>query len=290
MLLTNKTECIGEGLSIADAIRIIAKAGFDSYDLSQFNTETELCSDNYKKCLKQLKQVADECKITCTQSHAPFPSAIGGNDEFNNKRFDEIVRSMECAAYLGAEIIVVHPIQHFIDGENYLDVNVDFYKKLIPYAKEFGIKIATENMWGHDEKRACIKKTVCSDAHDFNELVDTVNSEYLVACLDLGHCGLVGEDCATMIRQMGSRIKALHIHDNDFIHDSHTMPYLGKMDWDSIWKALADIDYTGNFTYEADSFISGLPADADLYLAAEIYMEKAGRYMINKIEEYKKQK
>lgn len=287
MLLTTLTEYMGDRLTPLKAIEIIAKAGFDSYDLSLFNTKLPFFGDDYKEYLKKVKRLSDELGIKCTQSHAPFPTAIGGDDEFNKKRFSEVIRSIECAAYLGAKIIVIHPIQHFAEGEDALEMNVDFYGRLIPYAKENGIKIATENMWGIDEKRGYIVKTVCSDADDFNKLIDTVNSEYLVGCLDLGHCGLVGEDTADMIRKMGGkRIKALHIHDNDYLHDTHTLPYMSKMDWDSILKALADIEYDGNFTYEADTFISGLPDE--LLLDAEIFMCKTGRYMINKIEEYKK--
>ena len=118
-----------------------------------------------------------------------------------------------------------------------------------------------------------------------NRYVDAVNPENFTACLDLGHCGLVGEDCASMIRDMGSRLGCLHIHDNDHIHDSHTLPYLSKMDWTSILEALADIDYKGNFTYEADSFLRLFPDS--MLTECEKFMCGIGRKMIEKINEYK---
>ena len=39
-----------------------------------------------------------------------FPCVDWGKDDFNKVRFGEVVRSMECAALLGADIIVVHPV------------------------------------------------------------------------------------------------------------------------------------------------------------------------------------
>lgn len=286
MLLVTKTEFLDTRTDTPTAVKMIADAGFDAYDLSMFDTNLPLYKEGYHEYLKKIKETADKCGIRCTQSHAPFPSAISGNDEFNKKRFDEIVRAFECAAYLGAEIIVVHPIQHFKDGDDPHQMNVEFYKKLLPYAKKFGIKIATENMWGYDEKRACCIKNVCSDAEMFNKMIDDINDEYLVGCLDLGHCGLVGEEAQDMLRQMGSkRIKALHIHDNDYRNDSHTIPYMGKMNWEEIMKAIAEIGYEGNFTYEACSFFQGLPTDC-VDIALEM-MSKLGRRMIKKIEDYK---
>jgi sugar phosphate isomerase/epimerase len=56
-------------------------------------------------------------------------------------------------------------------------------------------------------------------------------------------------------------LHALHVHDNDYIDDRHTLPGLGRMDWEEIMKALAEIDYDGDFTYEADNFLVNIPRE-----------------------------
>ena len=155
-------------------------------------------------------------------------------------------------------------------------------------AKEYGVKIALENMWGRDNELNRIVPNVCSVAEDFNRYVDALNPDNFTACLDLGHCGLVGDNAGAMIRQMGSRLGCLHIHDNDHLNDSHTLPYMMKMDWDDILHALGEIDYKGNFTYEADRFLGGFPDD--LLPACERFMHDVGRSMMRKIEKYRVKK
>jgi sugar phosphate isomerase/epimerase len=164
---------------------------------------------------------------------------------------------------------------------------VEFYGKLMPYCEKFDIKIATENMWQYDDKRKIIIESTCGTPEEFNRYVDAVNNENLVACLDLGHCGLIGEDAAYMIRTIGhDRLQALHVHDNDHLHDSHTAPYCGKMDWDAIAQALADIDYTGVFTFEADDFYSSYPDE--FFPTCAKFLHDIGRLLISKIEAAKK--
>lgn len=63
-----------------------------------------------------------------------------------------------------------------------------------------------------------------------------------------------------MIHSLGSRrLQALHIHDNCFDKDIHTLPFLGKIPFPDVMKALHNIDYKGDLTFEADNFIKNLP-------------------------------
>ncbi len=58
-----------------------------------------------------------------------------------------------------------------------------------------------------------------------------------------------------MIRALGNRLQALHIHDNDCWHDSHQIPFSMSIDFDAVVKALKDIHYSGYFTLEASSYL-----------------------------------
>ena len=60
-----------------------------------------------------------------------------------------------------------------------------------------------------------------------------------VACLDLGHAEMkgAGSGAAAMIRALGPKLEALHIHDNDKIHDSHQLPFSMKATF-LFWKFL----------------------------------------------------
>ena len=52
------------------------------------------------------------------------------------------------------------------------------------------------------------------------------------------------------IRLIGKRLKATHIDDNHGDKDSHLVPLFGSADWQDIAKALKEIGYENDFSYE----------------------------------------
>ena len=274
-----------------EAIRIIARAGFDAFDYTVGDSadDNPVYGENYKEYVAQLAKTAEECQIVCNQAHATFPSNRWGDEEYNQKAFKRIIRDMEAAAMLGAKAIIVHPMTSFPDGttkEEIMRANLEFYGSLLPYCKQFGIKVALENMVVRDKKRGYFVEGACGAAKDFREYMEKVDQEWFVACLDLGHSSLVGEEGADVIPVLGKKyLHALHVQDTDYLKDLHTLPYLGKLEWDNTLKALAEIDYEDEFTLEASYFLKGFPAD--FLQEAVNFMGKVARYMANRIEEEK---
>ena len=76
------------------------------------------------------------------------------------------------------------------------------------------------------------------------------------------------------------------MHDVDGTNDSHTLPFYGVVNWEKVMKALADIDYKGDLTFEADSFMNNKP-DVLLPECSKL-MAKTGKYLVSKFENYKK--
>lgn len=284
MKLVAHTEAVAPRLGDEAAVRIICESGFDGIDYSMFFMDDDdniLEKDGFRKHIRSLRNMAAVYGVTFEQAHAPFPSMKEGNDEYNKRLDYKLKRALEVSGLLDAKICVVHPVQ-FSNCQK--ERNIELYKNLEPYARDFGVKIALENMWGWDTDH--IVPNVCSVASEFNDYFDSLESDAFTCCLDLGHCGLVGEDAASMIIEMGNkRLGALHVHDNDNLHDSHNLPYLMKMDWDSILKALGEIDYKGHFTYEAANFVNGFPED--LIPACMRFAHDVGRSMVRKIEKYR---
>ncbi|MBO5200587.1 MAG: sugar phosphate isomerase/epimerase [Clostridia bacterium] len=289
MLLSNLTQWVGSSLSAKEAITINAEAGFDAYDMSLFqltrDENYEFNAPDYVERAKELRRYADSLGIKCNQSHAPYPSSTGKEEE-DKVIFEKIVRAMEIASILGAKIIVVHPKQHLCypeHPEELFELNVEFYKSLVPYCEKFGIKVATENMWQWNNGNKVPSDSTCSRAWEFNKYIDAVDSEWIVGCLDIGHVSLMNTDICRFIREMGNRrLQALHVHDTDFKADKHTLPFMEKIDYIAICKALGEIDYQGDLTFEADNFYRGKPAE--LYPATTKYMCEVGRYLIAQIE------
>lgn len=241
------------------AVELIAKAGFDAWDFSMFEmvhydwkrdevieNGHPLHGNDYAKFAKKLKQIGLDNGIKCNQSHAPFPTSAGPVK-------DHLKRAIECSAIAGAEICVIHP-NNFASAEE----NAEFYLELLPFAKEHGVKIATENMWNWNAKDDCAARAACSHHDDFAAHIKAVNDPYFVACLDIGHAEMkgLGTSARESILALGPALQALHLHDNDRWHDLHQIPFSMDIDFDEVVRALKQIGYKGYFTLEADAYLS----------------------------------
>jgi uracil-DNA glycosylase family 4 len=181
MLLSNLTQWYCNKLPEKEAIKMIADSGFDAYDISLFQLTREedylFNQPNYVEIAKEMREYADSLGIVCNQSHAPFPSSVGKEEE-DKVIYEKIVRAMEIASILGAKIIVVHPKQHLIHAEHpdeLFEMNVEFYKSLIPYCEKFGIKVACENMWQWYNGNKVPSDSTCSRAWEFNKYLDAID-------------------------------------------------------------------------------------------------------------------
>ena len=240
------------------AIELIAKAGFDAWDFSMFSmakydkatggvllTGHPLGSAGYAEYAKKLRKIGEDFGIRCNQSHAPFPSK--GTDMMYYLK-----RAIECTAIAGGEICVIHP-----NNNRTAEQNAEMYIELLPFAKKYGVKIATENMWNWDKEKDEAIPAACSDHVDFVKHLSVIRDDNYVACLDIGHAAMRGLN--TSVRQMvlalGDKLQALHIHDNDMWHDTHQIPCSMSIDFDDMVDALREIGYKGYFTLEADTFL-----------------------------------
>ena len=258
--ISSSAKLIGE----EKAIELLAKAGFDAWDFSMFDmsqydwnlkrfikTDHPLSGDNYLAFARKLKHIGLESGIVCNQSHAPFPTIWP-------KMSSYCKRAIECTAEAGGKICIIHPNNNLTPEQN-----GEIYSELLPFAKGCGVKIATENMWNWDNDKDQASFAACATPESFNAHLNAVNNDFLVACLDIGHAEMRGLNTSAveMINALGSKLQALHIHDNDRWHDSHQIPFSMNIDFDAIVKALKRNNYNGYFTLEADSFLADYTPD-----------------------------
>ena len=240
------------------AIYELAKAGFDAWDFSMFEmaridwstyklqpSTHPLSGNDYVAFAKKLRKIGEDNGIFCNQSHAPFPTYV---PEIR----DLLKRAIECTAIAGGQHCIIHP-----DNNKSAEENAEMYFELLPFAKEHGVKIATENMWNWNGNEDHASPAACSHHDDFLAHLNAVNDPYFVACLDIGHAEMKGLDTSAkkMILTLGNKLEALHIHDNDRWHDSHRIPFSMDINWEEVVGALKQINYKGVFTLEADAHI-----------------------------------
>lgn len=279
MKLVTLTSELSKRLDDKQAIKLIKLAGFDGYDFSMFghNYDVLFNNKNYIEYAKELRNLSDEICLPCLQAHAPSPIM---------RTLDQVIpmvpiflRSIEIANILGCKIMVVHPGGFLSAQEN----KEHLYDKILPYAQEMGVTIATENMFKFkDEKKIETVPAACGTIKDFNEHIDIINNPNFVACLDIGHSQMINCEGAVKMIKGVHKLKALHVQDNDLIHDNHTFPFVGRINWQEVTSALKEINYDGHFTFEANEFMKNFPNE--LLPSCLNLLHDIGRYLINMIE------
>lgn len=287
MKLATQTYVPSLKLGFEGGMKAIKDAGFDSVDLSLFRMDKDdniFVSDKWKEEAHRERCILDSLALPCTQAHAPHIFDFSNEESMRSMIMPRITRSMEIARIFGAKCIVIHPLHHldYITKEKEIRKrNLEYMRTLARKAEELDIIIGFENMWQRDTARGCIVPNTGGLAKDLVADIDSIGSKYVRACFDVGHSALVGEPPQNAIRTLGrERLVALHVHDNNLKEDLHTLPYLGKLEWDEIMIALKEIGYSGDFTYEADSFLMNMPAVA--IPDALKLMSTIGRFLVSK--------
>ena len=295
MLISTMTMAFAEKYGYLEAVRRLSKLGFDCLDLTlthfREKADDPLLSDDYKTIAEEIRKTADECGISFNQCHAPYYFAVEMSRIYSdNAMYEKIIgttlRAIEVAGIVGAKTVVIHPT-HFTNynvSNRYetLSYNLNFYDKFAAAAKAAGVKIAVENMWQSNIYTKAIVADVCSNPYELKEYVDALNEKYgggFTACLDIGHCALTGANPADAIKILGDRLGALHVHDNDARADQHLMPGCGVIDFTEVIKALKEVGYKGEFTYEADKYIK--QHDVTEYEAAATRLYEKAKELIN---------
>lgn len=290
MILSQTIGCVQKFGDIK-AVELLSEAGFDAIDYNLVNIvgRKELQSSaDYKKYASELLEKAKANNVYFNQGHAVTYVPCDNKEQEYELLLQSNIRAIEISSLLGIKMLVVHPVtmgEYTGREEEVFQLNMQYFKVLLSYAHRYGVKLACENMWCGN-KKGIRTGSVCSNPYEHSYYVDQMNDEMLVACLDVGHSSLAGREAQDCIRVLGSRLQALHIHDNDYLDDMHTLPGMSEMNWDEITKALADISYKGDFTFETDHFFDSLNTIEEARCGLKL-AELIGRKMISKIEGYK---
>jgi sugar phosphate isomerase/epimerase len=213
-----------------------------------------------------LREYAQGLGLTFSQIHAPLrPAYYADQTEYNENYYQTQERSVVACAALGTPLAVFHMLQPPLErySEKYQRegeaLNVEFFGRMMPLLEKYGVQVCIENLFGIT--------TLPSDDYDYSlnsrtqdvkHIIDSYNALFgkdrFVACVDTGHAFVMGQDPAQMIRTLGSRVRALHVADNNGRQDQHNAPGQGGINWNDLLSALKEVGYQGSFSFEADGF------------------------------------
>lgn len=254
----------GFPIPMGERFKLIKAAGFDGVLIWWGNEYSDTDGD---KSLNP--DLARRNGLFVENVHTPYEGVnciwldgIDGND-FEKKLSDCID---DCSQY-GIPTAVVHTSQGYTPPA-FSQTGLDRIKRLVEAAEKMNVNIALENLRRPD----CM-----------NYIFSSIRSDRLGFCYDSGHenCFSKGTDFLT---QYGSKLMALHLHDNDGTDDQHMLPGDGNIDWDILMKKLDAAGYSGTIALEVDSRPAHGYTDNNpevflkraFYAAKGLYMKRSG--------------
>ncbi len=174
-----------------------------------------------------------------------------------NARLDCLATSV-----LGARYCVMHTASNIHVGKDAPaelmdEINDDMFLSILPYAKEYGVILATETLGDAPAFGTC---NYFGNMENFIRAYDRIaaigdNALFFKVCMDTGHTNKAARfgnnpSPAEAIEMLGERIGCLHLNDNNGLTDQHKIPYSASIDFDAVFSALSRIGYGGVYNME----------------------------------------
>lgn len=269
-------------ISMKESIEKCANAGYRGLDFgfAELSLASErLRQEDWLEELAEYKILAEKLGVMFVQAHATIWDFCKDDGAMDEKKL-LFERSIIGAGYLGAEWLVVHPSDGGLDTHKR---NVEFFRYYAEFAEKYKVKLAIENMWG---KTRSGNAKYCVAPEELLRLVEDVHRDNVKVCWDVEHGSIEKLNQREAIGLLKDYIVTTHISDEAGPDSIHILPYLGKADWAEILGALAEIDYRGNFNFEIQHYLPGVPKE--LVPAAMRLSYEVGSYMVNQLMEMKR--
>ena len=252
----------------ADAVDFGLENFGGRYDFRNPNSVYARSEEEIRAYFTDLKAHADRLGLIISQTHGRGSGFQNIPDEddalLRNARLDCLATSL-----LGAPVCVIHAVSTGFHKDAEPDfmrkLNQDMFARILPFAKQYGIQVATET-FGDVHGGAC-----CDFFGNLDEFIQAYeqtcaegdNRDYFTVCMDTGHTNKATKfdrnpSVPEAIRRLGGVITVLHINDNNKVGDQHLLPFVdksgwqleGTIDWDETAEALREIGYDGVYNME----------------------------------------
>ena len=248
------------------ALEIAKEIGCDAVDFGLENQEPnkEDCiyfkgEDYVREYYGELGAYAKELGLVISQTHGRCASYMK-DEQWNKITLEKTRLDLIATKALGAPTLVVHNLATGRMGietsaEEMREMSFKMWMDMLPFAKEYGVKIATET-FGDSPAHGCCDFFGQNEEFkaNYNRVKATEYGEWFTACADTGHSNKAmrfGEPTpAEVIRQMKGEFTILHLNDNDTLTDQHKMPLSGTIDWKDVLLALKETGYSGIYNME----------------------------------------
>ena len=247
---------VREGKNTELMLRYAAEAGFREVMIGFGESGMFLRSD-YEREVEKIAEWLARFGLSCGQTHLPCYHLTVSSEITNEETELSIRRAIRASAALGAGWTAFHPRTSVTGGYSRtvsFSDNLAILESYLEVAEECGVGIAVENMPLYPRTNA-FWRFFGGGWEELCELCDRLCSDKIGICWDFGHAHTAELDQAAALRDIGSRLKMTHVHDNTRSGDHHQLPGLsdpqwGSIDWQKAIGALREIGYSGSLALE----------------------------------------
>jgi sugar phosphate isomerase/epimerase len=221
----------GYPLELSDRLRLIKEAGFQSVLLWWAVEST------FEPPVPQKLETAAKYGLAVENAHLQF-------DGVNSLWLDgcegehycaELAGLIAEAGVYGVPTLVVH-LTRSLTPPPFSEIGCSRFLRLCEVAERAGVTLAFENLRAPER---------------LYEFLLRIDSPRIGVCFDSGHNHVFCPDRRIAV-DFASRIKAVHLHDNDGTRDAHNIPGDGTIDWTAVRRELLASAYAGAWSLEIE--------------------------------------
>jgi len=235
-------------LKVEEAIQQLVQNGIYCSEISdEHGYELLNRSEDIYETAKKFSSYLKENNFEIPQGHLYLRVKICSDDT----AVETLYKWIDFYEAIGVKNMVLHcdnMAETTLSRAEKIERNVEKLKLLAEHVKDKDVTICLENLRPQYSKD---EDLIDRNADDLLYIIERVGSDKFGICLDTGHLNLTDKNQSEFILKAGSKLKALHIADNEGVSDQHMMPFTkGKVNFCEVVKALKEVNYSGLFNLE----------------------------------------
>jgi hexulose-6-phosphate isomerase len=222
-------------MSYLDRFKLAVECGFEGIEAQTITDAKEA---------DEIKEASMKAKIpihsVMNMGHWEWPLSSPNPDDVK-KSVERMEISLRNAKLWGADTVLLVPgvVRPDTTIPQAWQRSQPVVKRLIPLAKELGVRIGIEPVWNK----------FLLTPYDTAKYVDEFKSPWVKAYFDVGNVVMYGFP-QEWIRALGKRIIKFHLKDFKFESRQFVPLREGSIDWKEVRKAIGEIGYGGYLTVE----------------------------------------
>lgn len=223
-------------MNTEDSLALLGKNGVKTCEVF-LNSISETKPD-FAELLNSIKSEYG-MEITAVHPFSSFSETFMLFGEYE-RRYRDVIdfykRCFEITAMLGADISIIHGMRHI--GKLPFEKYFERFSGLVESGKEFGVRVAQENVNGH-----------FSESPDFLKSMKSALGDDFKLVFDVKQAVRSGNDPVMFAEEFKNDIIRIHISDNNLQSDC-LPPGKGCFDFKKLFSVMDSVNYSGDYIIE----------------------------------------